>query len=105
MAAYLACLRAGVEGDRKTGLPAQGPPLPGIALSNVIAHREAREAGIVASLNGGALPLRAIAEAAYADTPETPAFLREMQTRAHLDRLLRRGAVGKRGDSYFIPGI
>ena len=105
MDAYLDALRAAAALDPKVVLPSHGPPLPGKVLAATIAHREAREAGIVAVLADGApRALATIAAAAYADTPTAPAFLREMQTRAHLARLVRHGLVEKTGDSYRIPG-
>jgi len=105
MDAYLDALRVASALDPRLVLPSHGPPLPGKALAATIAHREEREAGIVAVLADGApRDLATIAAAAYADTPSAPAFLREMQTRAHLARLVRRGLVEKTGDSYRIPG-
>jgi glyoxylase-like metal-dependent hydrolase (beta-lactamase superfamily II) len=106
MDAYLESLRRVLALDPKTVLPSHGPPLPGHALAATIAHREKREAGILAVLaDGRAQALPVIAEAAYADTPEAPPFLREMQTRAHLARLLRLGRVEKAGDAYRAIGI
>ncbi len=105
MEAYLDALRAASTLDPKMVLPSHGPPLPGTVLGATIAHRERREAGIVAVLaDGAARDLNTIAAAAYAETPKAPAFLREMQTRAHLARLVRRGLVEKADDLYRIPG-
>jgi glyoxylase-like metal-dependent hydrolase (beta-lactamase superfamily II) len=105
MDAYLASLRLSSALDPKVVLPSHGPPLPGKAIAATIAHREAREAGIVAVLADGVpRDLATIAAAAYADTPGAPVFLRELQTRSHLDRLARHGRVERRGDSYHIPG-
>ncbi len=106
MEAYLESLRRVLELDPKIVLPSHGPPLPGNAVAATIAHREKREAGILAVLTDGrAQALPAIAQAAYADTPEAPPFLRELQTRAHLARLLRLGRVEKAGDAYRAIGI
>jgi glyoxylase-like metal-dependent hydrolase (beta-lactamase superfamily II)/8-oxo-dGTP pyrophosphatase MutT (NUDIX family) len=105
MDAYLEALRTASALDPKVVLPSHGPPLPGKAIAVTIAHREQREAGIRAVLSDGAArDLATISAAAYADTPSAPAFLREMQTRAHLARLVRHGQVEKTGDSYRIPG-
>jgi glyoxylase-like metal-dependent hydrolase (beta-lactamase superfamily II)/8-oxo-dGTP pyrophosphatase MutT (NUDIX family) len=105
MDAYLDALRAAAALDPKMVFPSHGLPLPGRALAATIAHREEREAGIVAALADGApRDLATIAAAAYAATPDAPAFLREMQTRAHLDRLVRHGLVEKNRDTYRIPG-
>jgi glyoxylase-like metal-dependent hydrolase (beta-lactamase superfamily II)/8-oxo-dGTP pyrophosphatase MutT (NUDIX family) len=101
MQTYLDALRCAAALDPKIVLPSHGPPLPGKSLASTIAHREAREAGILAVLAGGEpLELATIAAAAYADTPQAPAFLRELQTRSHLDRLVRGGRVDQNGDGY-----
>jgi glyoxylase-like metal-dependent hydrolase (beta-lactamase superfamily II) len=101
METYLDALRRAAALDPKMVLPSHGPPLPGKVLGATIAHREAREAAILAVLTDRApSDIATIAAAAYADTPQAPAFLRELQTRAHLDRLVRQGRVGQEGDSY-----
>jgi glyoxylase-like metal-dependent hydrolase (beta-lactamase superfamily II)/8-oxo-dGTP pyrophosphatase MutT (NUDIX family) len=91
--AYLDSLRRVVALAPKLVLPSHGPPLPGGSLAATIAHREAREARIAAALRATPRPLAEIADEAYADTPQAPAFLREMQARAHLRRLERLGAA------------
>jgi hypothetical protein len=61
----------------------------------------ARETAIVAVLaDGKPRDLAEIAFDVYAGTPDAPAFLRELQTRAHLTRLVRLGQVAKTGDRY-----
>jgi glyoxylase-like metal-dependent hydrolase (beta-lactamase superfamily II) len=101
MDAYLDSLRTCAALDPKFVLPSHGPPLPGKVFAATLAHREARELLILEALSDGApRPLAAIAEAAYAATPEAPPFLRELQTRAHLDRLVRCGLVELTGDVY-----
>ena len=96
MDAYLASLGTTAALDPKMVLPSHGPPLPGKALASTIAHREEREAGIVAVLADGApRDLATIAAAAYAGGQDAPAFLRELQTRAHLERLVRQGRIAK----------
>ena len=106
---YLDALRRVSELGPDTVLPSHGPPLPGKSLAATIAHRGVREAKVLAALaDGTPHALHAIAEAAYADTPEAPSFLREMQTRSHLARLIRQGRVARSGESYRgigIPGI
>lgn len=72
-------------------LPAHGPPLPAKALATTRAHRERREERVAAALGPAPRELAKIASEAYADTPEAPEFLREMQTRAHLVRLAKAG--------------
>jgi ribonuclease/clavin/mitogillin len=96
MDAYLEALTAASALDPKTVLPSHGPPLPGKALAATIAHRQEREAGIVAALaDGRSKDLSTIAAAAYAAAADAPVFLRELQTRAHLDRLVRHGRIVK----------
>jgi hypothetical protein len=48
---------------------------------------------VLEALRPAARPLAEIAREAYADTPQAPAFLAQMQTRAHLIDLARRGAA------------
>ncbi|HEX5041258.1 MAG TPA: MBL fold metallo-hydrolase [Candidatus Polarisedimenticolaceae bacterium] len=98
MDAFLASLARVGDLQCRTLLPAHGGPLPGRALEDARAHRRARTQRIVEALHGGATSLRAIAEAAYADTPGAPAPLRERQTLAHLLALERAGRAFRRGD-------
>jgi glyoxylase-like metal-dependent hydrolase (beta-lactamase superfamily II)/8-oxo-dGTP pyrophosphatase MutT (NUDIX family) len=101
MDAYLAALERARRLEPAVVLPSHGPPLPGASLAVTIAHRESREAAIIAAVADGALhSLAMIAAAAYADTPDAPPFLRELQTRAHLARLVGRGRVQRVGDGY-----
>jgi len=101
MDAYLDSLRRCAALNARIVLPSHGPPLPGKAIAATIAHREEREAKIVAALaDGVARDLTAIAEAAYAGAPDAPHFLRDMQTRAHLQRLIRHGRIELTGDTY-----
>jgi ribonuclease/clavin/mitogillin len=104
MDAYLDALAAAAALDPKTVLASHGPPLPGRALAATIAHRQEREARIVAALADGApRDLPTIAAQAYADAPDSPAFLRELQTRAHLERLVRHGRIARQADRYVRP--
>jgi ribonuclease/clavin/mitogillin len=89
MDAYLDSLRRAAALDVATVLPSHGPPLPAKAIEATLAHRNAREELVLAALGETPKPLATIASAAYADTPDAPPFLREMQARAHLRRLAR----------------
>lgn len=103
---YLDALRRVSELGPEIVLPSHGPPLPGKSLAATIAHRKEREARVLAALaDGTPRELPAIATTAYADTPDAPSFLREMQTRSHLARLVRQGRVARSGESYGIIGI
>ena len=100
MDAFLASLARVGDLRCRTLLPAHGGPLPARALEDALAHRHARTQRILDALVGGAATLRAIAEAAYADTPDAPAPLRERQTLAHLQALERAGHVTRAGDHW-----
>lgn len=88
---YLASLRKLETLPIRTVLPAHGPPLPAKAIAATRAHREAREQAVAAALGAEPKDLAQIAREAYADTPDAPEFLKEMQTRAHLVRLAAAG--------------
>jgi glyoxylase-like metal-dependent hydrolase (beta-lactamase superfamily II)/8-oxo-dGTP pyrophosphatase MutT (NUDIX family) len=88
---YLRSLRSLEALPVRTVLPAHGPPLPAKSISATRAHREAREAAVAAALAASPRELSEIAREAYADTPDAPALLTEMQTRAHLVRLAEKG--------------
>ncbi len=101
MDAYIDALRRAATFNPVTVLPAHGPPLPGKVLTATIAHRQEREARIVAALERASTrDLASIAEAAYAGAEDAPRFLRELQARAHLDRLVRHGVVERVGERY-----
>jgi len=93
MAAYLESLRRAAALAPRTVLPSHGPPLPGGALLAALEHRQERESRVLAALSVTPRSLAEIAAEAYADTPQAPAFLRELQTRSHLVHLAARGAA------------
>jgi ribonuclease/clavin/mitogillin len=94
MDAYLQSLRACVALGPKTVLPSHGPPLPGASLAATITHREEREAKILAALSDGAAHgSDEIAAVAYAGVDVMLPLLSQLQTRAHLARLMRLGQV------------
>jgi glyoxylase-like metal-dependent hydrolase (beta-lactamase superfamily II) len=102
---YLDSLARMTDLDVRVLLPAHGPPVPVRALARVRAHRLDREARIVSFLDSGGGSLAAVARDAYADTPDAPAFLAELQTLAHLVRLERTGAAARDGDRWVAaPG-
>ena len=103
MDAYLQSLRTCAALDPKIVLPSHGPPLPGSSLRTTIAHREDREAKILACLADGATHgSDEIAAAAYAGVEVLLPVLSQMQTRAHLARLVRRGAVEQVTDGFRV---
>ena len=100
MDAFLASLERVQTLGCRTLLPAHGAPVPARALEDALRHRRARAQRVVDALDGGATSLRAIADAAYADTPAAPAPLRERQTLAHLRALERAGMAFRSGEHW-----
>jgi glyoxylase-like metal-dependent hydrolase (beta-lactamase superfamily II) len=85
MGAYLDSLRRAAEIGCRTVLPAHGPPLPSRAIEKTVRHRLGREKKILGALSAdGPISLAQVTRAAYSDTPDAPAILKEMQTLAHL---------------------
>lgn len=91
MSAFLESLRRARAAGAKQVLPSHGPPLPGKALEAALDHRLDRERKVAAAIAQAPRTLVEIAAEAYADTPAAPPFLRELQTRAHLEHLERQG--------------
>ena len=82
----------------RTLFPGHGPPLPGKAFATLIQHRRQREAALLEQIDTGPAAIGTIARAAYADVPQMPQALIELQARAHLIDLERRGIVRRGGD-------
>jgi len=74
-------------------LPGHGPPLPYSQLGRVIEHRRDREARVRETVAAEAVELAEIARRVYADAPQMPPVLTELQSLAHLLLLERDGAV------------
>jgi ribonuclease/clavin/mitogillin len=92
MGAYLDSLRRAAEIGCRTVLPAHGPPLPARAIGKTIEHRKGRKKRVLNALSvDGPVSLAEITRAAYRDTPDAPAVLKEMQTLAHLVHLESEG--------------
>ncbi len=91
MGAYMRSLESCVRLDLRLVLPSHGPPLPHAALEKTLAHRREREARVLAALDGTPTRLGAIAEAAYHGEDSVPRPLAEIQSRAHLEWLVRQG--------------
>ena len=79
--------------DGRLVFPGHGPPLPFSQLGRVIEHRRDREASVRASLADEGVALEEIARRVYADVPQMPPVLTEMQSLSHLLQLERDGAV------------
>jgi glyoxylase-like metal-dependent hydrolase (beta-lactamase superfamily II)/8-oxo-dGTP pyrophosphatase MutT (NUDIX family) len=92
MGAYLDSLRRVATIGCRTVLPAHGPPLPARAIEKTIQHRLGREKKVLGALStDGPVSLAVVTRAAYSDTPDAPAVLKEMQALAHLVHLESEG--------------
>ncbi len=98
MGAYMDSLRRLAARDPGLLHPGHGPPLPPRALAAALAHREEREAKILALLSAGPRTLGEIAGAAWDDRPHAPERLRRDQALSHLLDLERRGRVHRAGE-------
>jgi endoribonuclease LACTB2 len=80
-------------------VPSHGPVLrdPPAAIAQYIAHRLAREAKVVAALEGGALPWGELLARAYADTPELLWPIAERSLEAHVRKLVAEQRVDRDG--------
>ena len=87
MTAFLDSLRRVLEGGFRKLLPAHGPPLAVKQVEKVLEHRLMREGRVRDALSAEWSPLNDLASRAYADVPETPEVLAQMQAQAHLMRL------------------
>ncbi len=102
MARYLASLRRIADLPCGTIYPAHGPPVadgPG-KLREYLAHREAREALVLAALQAGASSPVEIVARAYQDTPEPLHPIAERQALAHLEKLAAEGRAVRRDDRW-----
>jgi ribonuclease/clavin/mitogillin len=98
---YMASLERVRALDPRLLFPAHGPPVGALAkIDEYIAHRLAREAAILSSLEQQALTARDIVPRVYTDVPEAVWPLAVMNVQAHLDKLDLEGRVRKSGDRY-----
>lgn len=91
MGDYLDSLRRARDLAPRQLLPGHGPPLPPTALEKTLEHRVERETRVVVALESGKRSIETIAAEAYADTPDAPPLLAQMQAAAHLEHLERQG--------------
>ena len=95
LTAFLAsCDRLSARAARRF-LPGHGAPVedPSGRLAWLVAHRRAREAAILAALNGQPQGIAALTRAIYTDTPEALMAAAERNVFAHLIALVDRGHV------------
>ena len=102
MAAYMASL-ALMRRWSPSGLhPSHGgsPSSPAALLEAYLAHREAREQRILASLDATPASLETVTARAYSDTPASLHGFASRSALAHLEKLLDAGLVGYRSGWY-----
>lgn len=89
MAAYFASLRRLLDRDDAVYLPGHGPPLPDPAafVQDLLAHRLAREAALLAALGPRPLGTRALTDALYSQVDERLRRAAERNVLAHLLKL------------------
>lgn len=100
MGAYMRSLERCAELDPRLVLPSHGPPLPAAALGRTLAHRRERESRVHAALDAVPLRLGVIAEEAYRREKGVPRPLAEIQTRAHLEWLVRQGKAERKASGW-----
>ncbi len=95
MGAYMASLRRLQQGAWSRFLPGHGAPVeaPSQRLAELVAHRQGREAQILAALAGGPLGLDQITPRVYADIPPAMLPAASRNALAHLIDLAERGVV------------
>ena len=88
---YCESLRRVMRGGFRRLFPSHGPPLPARAAAKMLEHREQRLEQVADALADEPLELGQIAAEAYADTPDAPGPLIELQTESMLLELARQG--------------
>jgi glyoxylase-like metal-dependent hydrolase (beta-lactamase superfamily II) len=102
MAAYFASLRRLLERDNAVYLPGHGPPLPEPLpfVRDLLAHREAREAAVLAALGPAPLGTRALTDALYSQVDERLRRAAERNVLAHLLKLRGEGRAQEGPDGW-----
>lgn len=95
MSAYMASLERLLQRDDEILWPTHGPPVqdPKPFLAAFVAHRQAREAAILACLRDGVTRMRAIVARIYANVDVRLHPAAALSVRAHLEKLMREGRV------------
>ena len=93
--AYLDALRALRALPLQLACPGHGPPIddPAAKLDGYIAHRLAREAGLIAGLDDGARTVDELLDAAWGDVPAALRPAAALSLGAHLDKLEAEGRL------------
>jgi glyoxylase-like metal-dependent hydrolase (beta-lactamase superfamily II) len=102
MAAYFASLRRLLGRGDDVYLPGHGPPLPSPRglVQQLLDHRIAREAAVLATLEAAPLEIGAITAVVYAGAPAAVRPMAERNVLAHLLKLLGDGAVVRDGTAW-----
>lgn len=108
MIEYLAQLKRLEALGAKVALPAHGDPIdePSRLFRAYVAHRMMREAKVKKSLEGaGAVTSDELVKTAYADTPEALWPIAKLSLEAHLEKLVRDGAVRRDGEGRYTVRV
>lgn len=102
MAAYFRSLHRLLDRDDAVFLPGHGPPIPEprAFVRNLLAHREAREAALLAALGPAPQGTRALTEALYPDVDERLRRAAERNVLAHLLKLRAEGRAREGPDGW-----
>lgn len=102
MADYFASLHRLLQRHDTLYLPGHGPPLPEpqAFVQGLLAHREAREAAIMAQLASGPQATGAITQALYAQVDPRLLGAAERNVLAHLIKLEREGRAARNGEGW-----
>ena len=102
MAAYLAALRRLLGRDDRLLLPGHGPPLaaPRAYLRHLLAHREQREAAVLAAIAGQPRSAAAVTDQVYPRLTPRLRAAAERTVLAHLLKLQDEGRAAPHGDAW-----
>ena len=102
MVAYVASLRRLLARDDRLLLPGHGPPLaaPRAYLQSLLAHREQREAAVLAAIAGAPRTPAALVETLYVPLDPRLRPAAERNVLAHLRKLQTEGRAAPQGDAW-----
>ena len=105
MADYFASLERVMHRPETLYLPGHGPPLPDPAayVGDLLQHRRAREASILAAVEAGPRTTKGLVDALYAKIDPILLMAAERNVIAHLQKLEGEGRVRLRGDVWTAP--
>ncbi len=102
MAAYMQGLERLLTRDDHLYLPGHGPPLPhpGVFVRDLLAHRRAREAAILAALGNAPRPARDFVDLLYSQLDPRLRAAAERNVVAHLLKLAAEGKAAQEGEGW-----